>query len=107
MLKVAAQALAAAKRSEDILARLGGEEFAVILASQQSLEGALDAADRMREAVERMQLVTRGASVAITVSGGVALYPDEGGDWDRLYAIADRRLYAAKNGGRNRIVANG
>ncbi|MGZ5039996.1 MAG: diguanylate cyclase domain-containing protein [Usitatibacter sp.] len=38
------------------------------------------------------------------VSGGVALYPDDGTDWDRLFAAADRRLYAAKESGRNRTV---
>ena len=43
----------------------------------------------------------------ITISGGVALYPDEGGDWDTLFSLADRRLYAAKAAGRNRVIGSG
>ena len=105
VLKAAASALAGAKRSEDILARIGGEEFAVVLSSQQSLGGALEAAERLREAVERIELrLGVGDDLRVTMSGGVALYPEDGLDWDALYGAADRRLYAAKRAGRNRIV---
>ena len=105
VLKAAASALAGAKRSEDILARIGGEEFAVVLSSQQSLGGAVDAAQRFREAVERIELrLGVGDDLRVTMSGGVALYPEDGLDWDALYGAADRRLYAAKRAGRNRIV---
>jgi predicted signal transduction protein with EAL and GGDEF domain len=41
--------------------------------------------------------------VAVTLSGGVASYPGDGKDWDALFAAADRRLYAAKSSGRNRV----
>jgi GGDEF domain-containing protein len=37
------------------------------------------------------------------MSGGVAIYPEDGSDWDRLFTVADRRLYAAKTGRRNRV----
>jgi GGDEF domain-containing protein len=43
----------------------------------------------------------------MTMSGGVALYPDDGSHWDSLFAAADRRLYAAKRAGRDRVEANG
>jgi diguanylate cyclase (GGDEF)-like protein len=105
VLKGAATALASAKRNEDILARIGGEEFVVILSPQQSIEGALEAAERLRAAVSAMELKAGGAALVVTASGGVALYPDDGSDWDALYAAADRRLYAAKGAGRNRVVA--
>ena len=105
VLKAAAAAIAGAKRSEDILARIGGEEFAVVLSSQQSLGGAVEAADRLREAVERIEVrLGVGDELRVTMSGGVALYPEDGLDWDALYAAADRRLYVAKRAGRNRVV---
>ena len=105
VLKATASAIASTKRSEDILARIGGEEFAVVLSSQQSLAGAVEAADRLRDAVERIEVrLGVGDELRLTMSGGVALYPEDGLDWDALYAAADRRLYAAKRAGRNRVV---
>jgi len=104
VLKAAAGAFASAKRSEDILARIGGEEFLVILSSQQSIEGAIEASERLREAMAKIEIRFGSGEVRLTVSGGVALYPDDGADWDGLFAVADRRLYAAKESGRNRTV---
>jgi len=106
MLKAAAAAFTSAKRNEDVLARIGGEEFLVLLASCQSIEGAAQAAERMREALAGVELRAGGEAVRISASGGVALYPDEGADWDALFSTADRRLYAAKGAGRNVIVAS-
>ena len=104
VLKAAAAAFASAKRSEDVLARIGGEEFLVVLSSQRSIDGALEACERLREAMAAIEIRFGGDDVRLTVSGGVALYPDDGADWDRLFSAADRRLYAAKAGGRNRTV---
>ena len=105
MLKAAATAFASAKRGEDILARIGGEEFLVVLTACESREGALQAAERMREALARASVSAGGQELRVTTSGGVALYPDEGGDWDALFTAADRRLYAAKRAGRNLVIA--
>lgn len=102
VLKAVARALAGAKRAEDVLGRIGGEEFFVII-GQQSIAGAGDAADRLRHAVAGADVSLGSDKVPITVSGGVALYPEDGKDWDNLFAVADRRLYAAKAGGRNRV----
>lgn len=104
VLKGAAAALASAKRNEDILARLGGEEFLVLLSSQQSIEGAIEAADRLREAVAAIELRAGDGPLRLTTSGGVAIYPDDGKDWDTLFGAADRRLYTAKDSGRNRVA---
>jgi diguanylate cyclase (GGDEF)-like protein len=104
VLKATAAALASAKRNEDLLARLGGEEFLVLFASQHSGEGAMEGAERLREAVSRIDTRFGGKPLRITVSGGVALYPDDGSAFDSLYIVADRRLYAAKEAGRDRIV---
>ncbi|HST01576.1 MAG TPA: GGDEF domain-containing protein [Usitatibacter sp.] len=106
MLKAAAAAFTAAKRDEDILARIGGEEFLVVLASCRSTDGAAQAAERMREALSKVELRAGGEILTMTASGGVALYPDEGADWDSLFTAADRRLYAAKGAGRNVVVAS-
>jgi diguanylate cyclase (GGDEF)-like protein len=106
MLKAAAGAFTAAKRDEDILARIGGEEFLVVLASCRTIEGAVQAIERMREALSRVELRAGGEILRVTASAGVALYPDEGADWDSLFTAADRRLYAAKGAGRNLVVAS-
>ena len=101
VLKAAAGAFASAKRSEDILARIGGEEFIVVLSTQQSIAGAVEACERLRGAMASIEVRSEGEAVRLTVSCGVALYPDDGADWDRLFMRADRRLYAAKAAGRN------
>jgi diguanylate cyclase (GGDEF)-like protein len=106
MLKAVATALTSGKRSEDVLGRIGGEEFLMIVA-QQSMEGAREAAERLREAVSSTQVEVGADKVRVTVSAGVAMYPEDGQDWDHLFAVADRRLYAAKRGGRNRVEAAG
>ena len=100
------RALRLAKRGDDMLGRLGGEEFVLIL-PQQAREGASDAAQRLREAVARAAVVVGGETVRVTVSGGVAIYPEDGENWDTLFSVADRRLYDAKREGRDRITVSG
>jgi diguanylate cyclase (GGDEF)-like protein len=92
------------KRDEDVLGRIGGEEFALLL-PQQSTSDALEVADRLRLSVAATPLTRGGHPVNVTVSGGVSTFPQDGGDWDQLFAVADKRLYAAKHAGRNRIEA--
>jgi diguanylate cyclase (GGDEF)-like protein len=95
--------LAATKRTEDVLARLGGEEFVVLMCGHQS-GGAAVAADRLREAVAGQPMVVHGEAIAVTLSGGLAELPADGADWDKVFAAADARLYEAKRSGRNRVV---
>lgn len=92
-------------RKDDLLARLGGEEFAVLL-SKVTREDAALMAERIREAVEKMEIVTdRGDRLDITVSGGLTFHADPADRClDRLLSHADRALYRAKEEGRNRIV---
>ena len=104
VLREVARALDGTKRAHDVLGRIGGEEFVVIL-PQQGPDGAVDAAERFREAVARTAAVVAGATVRATVSGGIAFYPDDGEDWDHIFAVADRRLYEAKRAGRDRVDA--
>jgi len=90
-------------RHTDVLARQGGDEFVVLLPETPST-GAIDVAERIRNAVENTPLVLDSKIVRTTVSIGVASYPSEGHTLDVLLAQADHKMYEAKQGGRNRIV---
>jgi two-component system cell cycle response regulator len=95
---------AAALRGSDVIARFGGEEFAVVLPGAD-LARAAEAAERIREAVAAEAVTAGGAALSVTVSLGCAtLVPDER-DARALLARADARLYEAKRAGRNRVVA--
>jgi diguanylate cyclase (GGDEF)-like protein len=89
-------------RTVDFPARYGGEEFAVIV-PQIEAEALATIAERVRANVEKMPAPADGAQV--TASIGAALYPDDGTNAEELFQAADERLYAAKSGGRNRVVA--
>lgn len=94
-----------AARSFDVVSRNGGEEFSVILpdcAHQQ----ALDIAERIRKAVEQNKFeISSKETVHITVSIGVATYPETVSDTVEIVDIADEGLYKAKRTGRNRVCA--
>jgi diguanylate cyclase (GGDEF)-like protein len=103
-LRNTAQLLTHHLRKSDLAARFGGEEFAVLLASTERA-GAEHLAEKVRAEVERGRLVYDGARLGVTVSIGVAVWPEDGREPGALVAAADRALYAAKEGGRNRVVA--
>lgn len=89
-------------RESDILGRIGGEEFAVILPNTNT-EKAFEVANRIRSSVAKTPFVSKGLSIRLTVSIGVA----ELGDNDHLEAVvekADKALYEAKNSGRDRVI---
>ncbi len=91
-----------ALREPDILARLGGEEFAVTLPGTD-LAGAIRAAERIRQAARSVAVAGCGDDFLLTVSIGVVLVErDE--DINGALARADRALYAAKHGGRDRVI---
>lgn len=98
---VAAQAC---RRASDIVARIGGEEFAVILPGTGAA-GALEAADRLREDVMLLGVPhAANAPLVVTVSIGCAtVVPADGADVIEFIASADAALYGAKNAGRNRV----
>jgi diguanylate cyclase (GGDEF)-like protein len=87
-------------REIDVAARYGGEEFAVLL-PDTSRAGALRVAERVRLRIE--ERFARGR-VRLTVSGGIAVFPDDAGTPAELIARADSGLYAAKAAGKNRIL---
>lgn len=90
-------------RSSDMACRMGGEEFAIVLADID-LERAEEFANRLRSKVENLNLVFEGRPLGeITISIGLSCYPDEGTTLLELIKFADELLYVAKNSGRNRV----
>jgi diguanylate cyclase (GGDEF)-like protein len=90
-------------RANDVQGRVGGEEFA-ILAPNTSLQGAEDLAERIRKAVEAIELIASAKSIALTVSIGVSAFSLEYDCLDSLLVRADEGLYKAKRLGRNQVV---
>jgi diguanylate cyclase (GGDEF)-like protein len=90
-------------RFTDVMARYGGDEFIVLLPETPS-KGAIEVAERIREAVASAPLDLDGTRVACTVSIGIAGHPADGNTLDTLAGRADRAMYQAKQAGRNRVV---
>jgi len=99
LLKMVAARLTAVVREEDTVARLGGDEFVIVL----RLSGGADAgqvASKIIESVAQPYDI-EGDDVRVTVSAGVGVYPDHGGDPEALLKSADLALYEAKRAGKN------
>lgn len=89
-------------RDEAVLARYGGDEFAFVLPNTTSDE-ALELAERARRLVAEHSIqLPKGKRLAVTISQGIAVYPDHASSLEELGRRADEALYAAKEGGRNR-----
>jgi diguanylate cyclase (GGDEF)-like protein len=91
-------------RRDDIPARTGGEEFAVIL-PEVDRKGATSFADKLRRAVEESAFRFEGTLIPVTISLGVAEWDAAIPDAATLIARADEKLYEAKRGGRNRVCS--
>ena len=106
VLRTVSAAVAGAIRREDMLARHGGEEFALVLRGTDR-EHATLLAERIRVIVEGLQVEWEGQRVPVTASFGVASVPFTGSSSrTELLAAADAMLYEAKARGRNRVCAN-
>ncbi|MBN9416608.1 hypothetical protein ABS71_17425 [bacterium SCN 62-11] len=101
-LRQVSDTLTAALRDYDVVARYGGEEFAVILLSTPRGRGA-STAERLRQAVEDIEIKFRGQRIKVTISLGVASFPEDSDDPDELIDLADKALYEAKHRGRNQV----
>jgi diguanylate cyclase (GGDEF)-like protein len=104
VLRAVAERFVSSVRSEDIVCRYGGEEFVIIL-PDISAEKARERAHEVKEAIEGLRVSDNGQTLGpVTVSIGVAMYPEHGRTIETLMQAADRSVYVAKNNGRNRVV---
>lgn len=92
-------------RATDVCARTGGEEFAVIM-PETVFDEALRLSERLRQVVEETAVMRDGVSSTggVTISVGVAAYPEHGETSNEIYKAVDQALYRAKEGGRNIVV---
>lgn len=102
VLRDVAQTLLTELRQTDFLARYGGEEMAVIL-PQTPADGAALKAERLRQAVERIQIPHGGQVLSVTASFGVTEWSERDRTPEEMIQHADRALYRAKENGRNRV----
>jgi len=94
-------------RTVDVIGRLGGEEFAVLL-PEADLQSATEVAERLRERVENTHVVLEaGPPLQFTVSIGVTALQEKNTNLDILLTRADKALYQAKESGRNKVCIAG
>jgi len=101
-LKAVATTLKREKRESDIVARFGGEEFVLLFPGKEA--AGVETARRLRKAIAQIRVPTGGgATTEITVSAGVACYPNGATSREELIDKVDQLLYASKRKGRNRV----
>ncbi|HET7775028.1 MAG TPA: GGDEF domain-containing protein, partial [Azospira sp.] len=91
-------------RPVDLIGRMGGEEFMVLL-PEADAETAAAVAERIRSEVAAMDVAGGEAPLRVTVSIGIGQFGPDGDTAEAVFKAADSRLYGAKAGGRNRVVA--
>jgi diguanylate cyclase (GGDEF)-like protein len=91
------------KRTTDVVARFGGEEF-VVLCEQTDEQGAQLLGERIREELAKTVFQTPNGPLSVTCSVGVATFPRAGEKWEDLFKAADEALYASKRAGRDRVT---
>lgn len=104
VLKEVVKILQSSLRQIDMCARYGGEEFCIMLPATNR-EGAFLAAERLRANVQEAQIKAFNEALKCTISVGLAVFPDDGRQVGELLDKADKALYRAKAGGRNRVCA--
>jgi diguanylate cyclase (GGDEF)-like protein len=106
VLREVAKTLTAQLRTVDRVARIGGEEFALVLV-QTGRSAATEVAQRVVKAVAASPvMIESGVSLRLTISAGLAVLPEDVSWLELLIGAADRSLYAAKRGGRNRVMTH-
>ncbi|WP_441293227.1 GGDEF domain-containing protein [Pseudoalteromonas distincta] len=85
---------------DEIISRIGGEEFVLVLPNEDS-QSAFKIAERLRKTVESTEMDTIGF---ITISIGISTWPEHSNDIDQVYKCADKALYHAKEHGRNQCI---
>ncbi|MEX2045704.1 MAG: GGDEF domain-containing protein [Chloroflexota bacterium] len=99
--------LAESVRTSDVVSRVGGEEFLLILPGA-SADSARRKVDKIRETLKKLELFHRGRRLPVlTFSAGVAAFPANGETGEELLRVSDKALYEAKHAGRDRAVIAG
>ena len=102
VLRAVSKCLENTVRLPDRIARVGGDEFLVLL-SRTSHEGALELAERLRAAIENLRVHYEGRDLRVSASFGVASLKGQEDSWEAMVGRSDLRLYRAKQEGRNRV----
>jgi len=87
-----------------VISRFGGEEFCILI-SGLGVGDSIAIAEKLRKRIEGTKIVLRREETSITVSIGVATFPNDVKDEDELVIRADRAMYEAKQSGRNRVCS--
>lgn len=103
ILRQVAERLTKRVRHSDTVARVGGDEFVIVLHAVESNEALSSVANDIRDALSQ-EFHVEGIKIHIGCSVGVAVYPDHGSDAPTLSRLADEAMYQAKDTGRNRVV---
>jgi len=107
LLKQVANRMRTALRESDTAARVGGDEFVVLLPDSGKLDDAVNVAQKIREQMERPFAMEDGGVLEISCSIGVAMYPDQADEARDLLRFGDDAMYLAKKQGRNAVVVFG
>lgn len=91
-------------RTEDIVCRYGGEEFIIVMPGASALT-AFQRTEDFRKSLEEKEILVGEKQIKITISAGIAVYPQNGMTVDEVIKKADGGLYQAKSSGRNRVIA--
>lgn len=104
VLQQVSKMLGAAIRESDILCRYGGEEFVIIMPRTNTTE-SYEKAEKIRRHIESVRFtnIAPGNALGITISMGIASFPENGAEYNTLVDAADSALYKAKKNGRNRV----
>lgn len=101
MLQTVARRIESSLRASDTAARVGGDEFLVLLPDLQTNEDALAVAEKIRKALEEPVVTLSGVTLLASASIGIAIYPDQAQTKEDLLRLGDRAMYEAKNAGGN------
>ena len=94
-------------KGDNVPCRFGGEEFIAMLPGCDA-EQAAERAEELRARIEGLSIhYAKGQLPRVTISAGVATYPEAGATFDQLLSVADAALYRAKDNGRNRVEIGG